>query len=340
MKSTPKILLALFLFFLEIGFTNLQAQKMNTEQALFYFMKVYDINPTKGTFTNKNMIDLCGSDFITYYAKVFDSFNYGLKKDDEFEKKQYFESVSSKIKTAIDNLKFESKYTKTWNAKIGEYMFSIQAFPINFEQFNNILPFYFDNNCRLEAYCEVINYNSFGFSLSIPEAQAKKFIEKRKDGNGQINRNVCLNLNYSVVNKKATSFNTSGIGSNIVIYVDSIDIYEDESLVNKLGTIHSYMNLAQALKVSEGKERINKQFVEPHKDTTYVVSKSGTIIHLFAGWSEHPKGRIRVDYPDGQTGFYDAPGAVPYNLGIQPEGNYKFYSVESRQTEVEITYPK
>ena len=173
------------------SFKLLTAQELKKEQAFFYFMNVYNLNPSSSTFTYAMEINRCGRNYLDYYAIVFDNNNYIQKRNDEFERKSYSDKLNAKILDGINNVNFENKYTITSKAEIGEYSFSNNSFPIYFTMGLGALPLYYDNSCYLMVYVgEIVNYKYFNWYLNMPEIQAKSFIAKRKDPNGKINRKI------------------------------------------------------------------------------------------------------------------------------------------------------
>lgn len=299
-----------------------QAQPIESEEAFFVFMKVYDLTPSTPSYVSKRGASLKdqGENFLVYYLNVFDPYNFQQKRNDEFERNKYAEKMYAKIVKGINNVRFEKKYTISGRADFGEYSSANNSFPIKFDPHAAFaLPFYQKN--FLESFCEILNFAHFKMELKMSEAQARTLIAKRKNPNGTIDRSISLNLTYSVVNKKTTPADVAQnfIGSNIVVYVYSIDILDHEGATKKLGTLYpdvDYYDKVNAIKLRDGTDTIYYKSIN---------SGGGKRRTLFCSREEAQWYRI-LDYADGKI----AGKVKDYYLSGQlfMEGTYGEYSAE------------
>ena len=296
----------MFLTFCNFYCCNVKSQTISKEQAFFYFVKIYNYSVTTHVQSGGGYSQ-CGDDLLTHYAYVFDNYNYIQSRNDEFKRHEYTNSITAKFNAELAKVNFEKKFTVSCQGSLGEYSFENSSFPINFTEneykIGYRIPFYKDD-CFMEINIgDIINLADFKWDLAFPKEKAQSFISKRKYSNGQINRTIFFKLTYSILNKTSYKANYAANlnGSNIVIYVYSIDIYEDEGLNVKLGTTNattSYSTIAQEIsaeakieaeeaaqanefpKVGEGyaTEEGLKAYLDPLK-TTYTVW--GTIRYTY-----------------------------------------------------------
>lgn len=253
-RTTVTHLLATALLLFGSGAARLHAQQeqeLDTEQAFFLFMKIYDLNPYTPTFEHPGEIRNFGNNFLQYYVTVFDNATFTAKRNDEFERPKYLAAMQKKLSDGIAGARFDKKYIKWANATIGEYSFTTNSFPILFEPRYALLILWLE---RLEAQGVIVNFADFGFrspndtrgamSLAMPEVEAKAFLAQRRAANGSVNRTISLKFTHSVLNKQgkpgnvwSKSFGLSGLGRDVLLFVHSIDIYGFQG-GKKLGTIY------------------------------------------------------------------------------------------------------
>ena len=244
MKTNSSILIALLLAFFIFQFYTVKSQPISKEQAFFYFVKIYNYSVTT-PLKSGGGYSQCGGDLLTHYAYIFDNYNYLQSRNDEFKKHEYTKSLTARFQSELSKVNFENKFTVSSRGSFGEYSFENLSFPIKFTeneyQIGYAIPFYEDDCYMVINVGGIINLAGFNWNLPYPKEKAQSFISKRKDANGQINRTIFFKLTYSILNKKSFSANYAHNlnGSNIIIYVHSIDIYEDENLNIKIGTINS-----------------------------------------------------------------------------------------------------
>ncbi len=244
MKTKPSILIIIFFILCNLYSYNVQSQKISKEQAFFYFAKIYNYSVTTPVKSGGGYSQ-CGDDLLTHYAYIFDNFNYMQSRNDEFKKHEYTKSITAKFNTGIASVNFEKKFTVSCQGSFGEYSFENSSFPIKFteNEYRIVyrIPFYKDD-CFMEINVgEIKNISNFNWVLAYPVDKARNFIANRKYSDGQINRTIYFKLTYSIVNQTSFSANymTNLNGSNIIINLHSIDVYNDENLTDKLGTINS-----------------------------------------------------------------------------------------------------
>ena len=244
MKTKPAILVIMFFTFCNFYCNNVTSQTITNEEAFFYFVKIYNYSVTTPVNSGGGYSQ-CGNDLLTHYAYVFDNFNYLQSRNDEFKKHEYTNSITAKFNAELAKVNFERKFSVSCQGSLGEYSFENSSFPINFTEkqykIGYRIPFY-DDDCYMKIYVgEISNLADFNWNLAYPKEKAQNLISNRKYSNGQINRTIYFKLTYSIENKTSypANYATNLNGSNIIIKLYSIDIYNDEYLTNKLGSIKS-----------------------------------------------------------------------------------------------------
>jgi len=306
MKIKSSILIIMFFTFCNFYCYNVKSQTISKEQVFFYFVKIYNYSVITSVNSGGGYSQ-CGNDLLTHYSYVFDNYNYLQSRNDEFKRHEYTKSITAKFNAELAKVNFEKKFTVSCQGSVGEYIFENSSFPINFTEneyrIGYRIPFYNDD-CFMEINVgEISNLADFKWDLAYPKEKAQSFISKRKYSDGRIDRTIFFKLTYSIVNKTSFKANyaTNLNGSNIIIYVYSIDIYEDEGLNVKLGTINattSYATIAEdiaaeakieaqeAAKVNEfpkagegyATEEGLKAYLDPLKTNTRV---SGTVRYTY-----------------------------------------------------------
>ena len=343
MKTKPSILIIMFLAFCNFYCYNVKSQTISKEQAFFYFVKIYNYSVTTPVKSGGGYSQ-CGDDLFTHYAYIFDNYNYLQSRNDEFKKHEFINSTTAKFKAALANVNFERKFTVSCQGSFGEYSFENSSFPIKFTEneyrIGYRIPFYKDD-CFMEINVgEICNLAEFKWNLAYPMDKAQSFISRRKYSNGQINRTIYFKLTYSIVNQTSFSANyaTNLNGSNIIIYLYSIDIFGDQNLTEKLGTLlptMDYEDKIHGIKNKNGAETIyykdgyngvwlpcSKDEAKYYRIINYVGGKiNGTVKDYFISGALQMEGT----YP----GYYAKDG-----LG---NGLFTWY-YENGQKSVEVNY--
>lgn len=290
MKTNAKIYTVMVLFYVLL-INPIYAKIENKEQRYFTILKVYGLTQNTPTFKHGSMESKrLGENMFEYYLNVFDSYNYKKVRNDEFEKNNYYQKMTQKMFKGINDVKFDKKYAISTKASFGEYSFLEHSFSVayNLSSSFNRLGFYFDMDNYFESEIEILNSDAYkNIYIKMSEAQAKTFISKRKDINGRIDRAVYLKFTYSVVNKKTiTRSNSSAnlIGRNMVVYLYSIDIYNDVGLSHKLGSIYSdvdYYDKINGVKIKDGIDTI--YYNEKMESCTKEIAKYYRVINYSNG---------------------------------------------------------
>jgi len=247
MKTISSTLVNIVLILCYFYCNNIYSQTISNERAFFYFVKIYKYSVSTKVESGGGYSQ-CGGDLLTHYAYVFDNYNYLQSRNDEFEKNKYTKTITSKFLNELAKVKFEDKFTVSCEGSLGEYSFENSSFPINFTKdeyrLGYDIPFYKDDCYMIIRIGEINNLSKFKWNLPFPIEKAQDFISKRKDADGKIDRTICFNLTYSILNKESfhANYGTNLNGKNIVIYLYSVDIFADASLTEKLGTLYPSSN--------------------------------------------------------------------------------------------------
>lgn len=316
--------------------------KQLVRNKLFYFVKIYNYSVTTPVKSGGGYSQ-CGDDLLTHYVYIFDNYNYLQSRNDEFKKREYTNSATAKFKAELAKVNFEKKFTVSCQGSFGEYSFATSSFPINFTEnqykIGYRIPFYEDDCFMTINVGGITNLDEFKWNLSYPADKAQSFISNRKSSNGQIDRTIYFKLTYSIVDQTSSSANyaTNLNGSNLIIYLYSIDIFGDKGGVQKLGTLLptiDYEDKIHGIKVKNGAETI--------------YYKDG-----YNGWQPCSKDEAKyyriINYVDGKingtvkdyfiSGALQMEGTFPGYYAKDGLGNGLFtWYYENGQKSVEVNY--
>ncbi|MEK6371273.1 MAG: DUF4852 domain-containing protein [Acidobacteriota bacterium] len=207
---------------------------MSKEEAFFYYCALFG-SP---------------SDVIDRYGKYFDASNYAEAMADEFQRAQYRERLSAKIAKKISSLNFAKKFMFVGSTahegytSLGEYSFDSHSFPVrNMPTIGFCLDAgrTFFGNCtgtvlHLDIFKreDAVNEDDVTWLLPMSEQQAKAFVKSRAGAE----RRVAARVVYSVLPLKGTAGNdTSGRASTLRTVIHSVEIFDDDTLTTKLGSL-------------------------------------------------------------------------------------------------------
>lgn len=177
-------------------------------------------------------------DLVDKYARFFDPNNYASAMSDEFERAKYRRKIEAVVLDGADRLTFTERFLYVserkphLSARLGEYSFERQAFPIifpdtGFSYFNywvggngfDINPFDLD---------KAINLSDFDWSLPMPEEKASVFLKSRPG------RTITLAFVYSIDYKK---HEVRQLRYYLTPYVHAAEVFTDYTLKHKVATI-------------------------------------------------------------------------------------------------------
>lgn len=195
---------------------------MTAQQAFYYWVAVYG----------------APADLVDRYARVFDATNYKNAMADEFERARYRNQLNATIMANVDALTFAEKFVYVSpsephaSARLGEYSFSEQAFPVvapdtGFDYFNywaggngfDVNPF---------ALGFALNDSDFTWSLPMAEATASKFLKSLPG------RRLTLRITYSVTRYKNA---VSSSRYYLTPFIHSIDVFADQEMAKPAGAL-------------------------------------------------------------------------------------------------------
>ena len=208
--------------------------QMSKEEAFFYYCALFG-SP---------------SDVIDRYGRYFDAANYAEAMADEFQKAEYRKRLGAKIAKKISAANFDKKFMFVGSTahegytSLGEYSFDSHSFPVyNIPTIGFCLDAgrtFFGNCTGTVLHLDVfkrenaVNDGDVTWSLPMSEQQAKAFVKRRAGAQ----RRVAARIVYSVVPMKgAAGDNTFGRASTLRPVIHSVEIFEDETLTTKLGSL-------------------------------------------------------------------------------------------------------
>jgi hypothetical protein len=207
---------------------------MSKEEAFFYYCALFG-SP---------------SDVAERYGKYFDATNYATAMADEFQRTQYWERLNAKIAKKIGAVNFDKKFMLVGSTahegytSLGEYSFDTHSFPVyNIPTIGFCLDAgrtFFGNCTGTVLHLDVfkrenaLNQDQVTWSLPMSEQKAKAFVTSRAGAQ----RRVAARIVYSVLPMKgAAGDNTFGRAATLRSVIHSVEIFEDETLTTKLGSL-------------------------------------------------------------------------------------------------------
>ncbi len=131
----------------------------------------------------------------------FDDAQTGVKK--------IFSNVDIKNKLAdkINSTDLNAVYTIVTSVEIGDYHFEKEGFPVAinegvyfpFERFSGLWSYGISEKSILykQSAFKLDGFEKYNF-IAMPKAEAKKFLQGRKNSWGDVNRNVTLQITYKI----------------------------------------------------------------------------------------------------------------------------------------------
>lgn len=222
--------------FLLITYIKSTAQTPITEKDIYaYYMKNYNLKPKDNI--NNGKVNFGQYRWIDLYLFKFHKYEYNQVKNDEFKIQKFMNKVGRELENNIENVDHNKIFSKIVKAKLGKYDFSTESFPIKYsmEDFggsNRGYPGGFEIDFEY-----IVNNACFKPILKMNNEDAEKFINSRKNSNGNVNRTVYLNFHFNITNIVNRIYSPQG-GVNgfdqtdLTLLAKKIEIYEDEYLSN------------------------------------------------------------------------------------------------------------
>lgn len=188
----------IFLFYTTVAI----AQQPNEEELFISFMKENSLSP------DSKIGSLNKETFLELYCSSFDYNNYNKNSKNEFEFNDYKLKMKDLLTEKIENFS-PTIYKTTVYGTFENYDFNRNYFPVTAQETNNItIPknSKFNNILKdfLFKYYYRINFPNKEFNTRIPCTSdfAKEMLKKRTLKNGDINRNIYIDITYTISAKK------------------------------------------------------------------------------------------------------------------------------------------
>ncbi|MBL0202362.1 MAG: DUF4852 domain-containing protein [Chitinophagaceae bacterium] len=259
-----KILLSLF-FSLLYFFSHAQSQ-MTAKEAFFYAMNVNKLAPGDKLSFSPGV----GSSGATYqwgdfYASYFDKDNYVKAVHDEFKRVPYLTKYFNEMKEGIKTIDLKKTFYFLVKSPVGTYKTDCGCFPLNSKNFLNYnhrlldvkevgnAKLWYDNPFVLMSIGSYFNFSDFDFTLKMNNSEAEKFIDSRKDNNGNINRDVTIKVIYNVTNRYVQSGDRKYF---VQIYIHKLEFYNGSVLLGSALPKYNYFDKVNLIKIKNGTEKI------------------------------------------------------------------------------------
>ena len=233
-----KKIAALFATFLMTGVLFAQIKVIDKENGYFIYLKGSNTKITDAEYLN--------------YAKVVERDTYDKYRNDEFEWEEQFGKLKNKFNESITNADLETTYTVVTAVEFGDYNFTNEGFPVSIGE-GTFFPFN-----RITGWSEASDDSVFTKSLALkldsfekynffamPKADAKKFLQGRKNRYGNVDREVSLQISYKLAafdSKEYKSFKDLALANNylpLVGIIEKIEVYDasDRNKVKKISEL-------------------------------------------------------------------------------------------------------
>lgn len=189
------------------------------EEEMFLLMKKYE---------NSNI----DNNFIEEYLRRFDYLNYQKIKQNEFEYQREIPQIKTLLENTLNKIDIDNVYVLKLDGIFGNYDFNNKVFPVkaNYIYDNTISnPFVSFNKYQIVF----SNYDKKQ-KMNCPEHVAEKFLKRRDDGTGSINREVILLIYFKTDNQIPT---TKRIKGKLYANIEKIEVYDFNEYYNLIGTI-------------------------------------------------------------------------------------------------------
>jgi hypothetical protein len=216
---------------------------MTSQKAFLYFLKVYGLYPEDKISNERtiylNKFDMSHDNWTFLYVSGLKEQEYKMVKNNEFKIRKLYDTTLQELSDAQykfnqNNKIFKEKFVQVLPATLGEYNFSLNSFPLKFNNYFNLIRISSavreDFQLRIE---QIVNANEFNYQLPMSQNQADEFINRRQV-NTRIDRTVWIKMTYSIVNSK---LNRTTSYAPLKGYVYSYEIFDDQNLSKKIGTL-------------------------------------------------------------------------------------------------------
>lgn len=233
---------------------------MTTKNAYLICSKIYTLySNSVCTNTDNKFISYRNKylyKYIDYHNRIFDRANYDKMINDEFSYDSYAMNSTEKLDSAIAQTDLSQKYFGIYNAQFGEYSFPDSTFPITnmtywgdvgelgnglFHKCDQEINKSGSSFCLKAVISWIDNIEQFSGKINISPTEAKKLIEKRKNADGTVNREIYLKRIFSftdVIRDLRTTIHDGYLyEKKLTVHLYSIEVYEDRALTKKLTTL-------------------------------------------------------------------------------------------------------
>ena len=215
-----------------------QSKMLDKSDAFYVYLK-----GSKTVLSEKDQLD---------YAKTFESDIYNKYKNDEFEWDEQFSNIKDSLKTKVENADMDSVYSISTSVQFGDYNFANEGFNVTigegtffpFDRFENW--FYLERGSIFQKRMalKLDSFEKYNF-IGMPKAEAKTFLQSRKDSYGNVNREVTVQIKYKLASFDSAeykSFKDLALSNNylpLVEIIESIDVYDtsNRNNIKKIGEL-------------------------------------------------------------------------------------------------------
>ena len=217
-----------------------QEKVLSRENAYYIYLK-----GTKKKITENEYLN---------YAKVVESQIYKKYKNDEFEWEDQFTSLKQKFDKAIVEADLDSTYVVVTAVDFGNYDFTNEGFSVSIDKNTYFKLYGFseryeaskDSVFRNHVAYKLIGFEKYNF-FAMPKADAKIFLQGRKDSYGDVNREVTLQIFYKIAKFDSKEYKTFADWATTADYlpivgtIEKIEVFDasDSHNVKKIGELVS-----------------------------------------------------------------------------------------------------
>lgn len=210
-KNLTTILLCLF------SYWGICQPTMSNKEAFYSVMKVNDFKANTTALRGMNF----NWSWFDLYINTFEKGKFEKIRNDEFKWPVYAKNIVNEIQNGVSYIDFDKTYSFSCNARLGKYNMDLGYFPIESLNTDQVV---FEHPTTMNSYkiqLKSLNDSVFDKRLFMRTANAERFIDSRKDANGNINRVVKAYVKYKISPRNMLRYCTD---NKVIIGIDLHEI--------------------------------------------------------------------------------------------------------------------
>lgn len=202
--------------------------------------------------------------WVDIYASYFDKVNYINSVNDEFLRVPFLKAKYKEMNESINNFKLSKVFYFTTNLPFERYDADCGCFPLLSKDFIDFKPtlldvlevgknkFWYDNPFLRVSIGGYSNFEDFNFVLKMNTQEGAKFVNSKKDANGDIKRLVKTKVYYNITNMQFKhKENIFYVGA----YLHKFEFYDGAVLIGTIRPKRDYFDKVNMVLKENGSEK-------------------------------------------------------------------------------------